>query len=320
MSITIRREYCPLGLTEGILPVLLCIFLQVYSLETTFYREGTFVPEPGIADWELLLRRPEMFSVAGCRVTGERQVVVERLAAGLKTEPTVVAVIRGLLRMTQGLPEFSHKTQRIPETTRRLRKALASAKSPEQLLFTDLPKALNLSGLFVSEFFDALNEALREWSQVFPNMVNESRDRLLEACGFPTGNEGWGQLRQEARKLESHLGFAPTALVPFLRRAALPGDTETSIENVLAQVGDRPPRTWDDATIRRFQDQAGVIGELFREMVAQSGSLTEPVLTVDESVQRDELTAAIREHLPPNLPPRLLRATLLTILRELPQD
>ena len=35
------------------------------SDEATIYREGTFIPEPGIADWEALLRRPELFAVAG---------------------------------------------------------------------------------------------------------------------------------------------------------------------------------------------------------------------------------------------------------------
>ncbi len=55
------------GLTDGVLPLLLCVFLRMNDHQTTMYRENTFVPEPGIADWELLLRRPEQFAVAGCR-------------------------------------------------------------------------------------------------------------------------------------------------------------------------------------------------------------------------------------------------------------
>ena len=70
----------PYGLTDGVLPVFLCAFLIVHQDETTLYREGSLLPEPGVADWEVLLRRPELFAVAGCRVVGPRAAVVERLA------------------------------------------------------------------------------------------------------------------------------------------------------------------------------------------------------------------------------------------------
>jgi hypothetical protein len=48
--------------------------------ETTLYSEGTLLPAPEVADWEALLRRPELFSVAGCRIVGPRLAIVERLA------------------------------------------------------------------------------------------------------------------------------------------------------------------------------------------------------------------------------------------------
>jgi hypothetical protein len=50
----------PYGVPDGLHPVLLCAFLDVYSTEVTLYREGTFLPEPGITDFEVLLRRPHV--------------------------------------------------------------------------------------------------------------------------------------------------------------------------------------------------------------------------------------------------------------------
>ena len=64
------------------LPVLLCAFLMSHDNAATLYSEGSLLPEPGIADWEVLLRRPELFAVAGSRVTGPRAAVVDRLARG----------------------------------------------------------------------------------------------------------------------------------------------------------------------------------------------------------------------------------------------
>ena len=54
----------PCGITEGVLPVLLCAFLLANSKEVALPR-GTFITEQ-IADFEVLMRRPELFAVAGC--------------------------------------------------------------------------------------------------------------------------------------------------------------------------------------------------------------------------------------------------------------
>lgn len=62
--------------------------------ETTLYKEGTFLPEPHIADFEILMRRPELFAVTGSQIAGARALVIERLAKGLKVDPATVPVVR----------------------------------------------------------------------------------------------------------------------------------------------------------------------------------------------------------------------------------
>ena len=47
-----RLKAPPYGVTDGVLPVLLCAFYLVHQDEMTLYREGSLLPEPGIADWE----------------------------------------------------------------------------------------------------------------------------------------------------------------------------------------------------------------------------------------------------------------------------
>ena len=161
----------PYGITEGVLPVLFCAFLQVYANETTLYKQKTFLPEPSVTDWGLLVSRPELFAVAGCRVTGERTTVVQRLSQGLKTEATITSVVRGLVRMVRSLPEFAWKTRCLPDEVLALRTAFDKAKSPESLLFVELPSAVGLtlmadeeiSAENVEAFFKSLNAAIRIW-------------------------------------------------------------------------------------------------------------------------------------------------------------
>lgn len=313
----------PFGITDGVLPVVLCAFLLVYADETTLYREGTFIPEPGVADWEVLMRRPELFAVAGCRVTGERAAVVNRLACGLNVPASVIPIVRGLLKMVRGLPEHAWKTRYLPENVLEMRNAFEKARSPERLLFHDLPAAVGITFMVeeevgpgnVDDFFAALNTTLNTWGQATQNAILNARDTLLEACGLPKGEDGFATLRKQALRLSGQVMH--TTLLPFLRRAAETGDDQTVLESVLALVANRPPRTWTDTDIERFPAQAQVMGNLFRQ--AQEDTI-QPVMTAlpeDDARQRDQLVQHIRAQINSKTPQHVLRAALLTLLSEL---
>lgn len=134
----------PYGLTDGVLPVLLCAFMLVNHQETTLYREGTLLPTPAVSDWEVLLRRPELFAIVGVRVSGPRAAIVERLALGLETDTAVLPIVRELMRRLRTLPDYTWRTQRLAPPTLALRRAIEQARTPERLLFHDLPLALEL--------------------------------------------------------------------------------------------------------------------------------------------------------------------------------
>ena len=99
----------------------LCAFLIVHQGETTLYREGSLLPEPGIADWEILLRRPELFGIAGCRITGTLQTIVERFALAYHTEASVMPVVRALVRGIKSLPEHTLRTSRLSDHAKQVR-------------------------------------------------------------------------------------------------------------------------------------------------------------------------------------------------------
>ncbi len=314
----------PYGLTEGVLPVLVCAFLLANANETTLYREGTFLPEPAVADLEVLLRRPDMFAIAGGRVTGERRAVVERLARGLNVEPAVVPIVRALLRMVRGLPDYAWRTRRLSPRVLAVRSAFERARSPERLLFYELPFALETVGFAeqpvdggtVEAFFGALNAALREWSETLPNLMAEARRLLLEACGLPGDDEGWSALRERAARLEPIVTH-PT-LLPFVRVAAQTGDDRTVLEALLAQQAGRPVRSWTDMDVERFPAQARLVGELFQWAATWNAVPTvAPVALEPEELQQcrqitEELRRGLAEH-----PPRVVRAALTAVLAEL---
>lgn len=289
----------PYGLTDGVLPVLLCACLLAHADAATLYSEGTLLPEPGIADWEVLLRRPELFAVAGSRVTGSRAAVVDRLARGLGVAPAALPVVRDLIRRLRSLPDHAWKTQRLSPRALALRRAVEAARSPEQLLFHDLPAALDVppfpevddAEYETEAFFERLNRALGELAEATPRAIAAARDALLDACGLPAGEAGWRRLRAEAAAL------APAAhhpqLVPLLRRAAEPG--EAALESALAFVAGRPPKTWTDADATRFADQAAAVGRLYRE--ARLTHLPHADLSPQQQARSQAIAAALRDYL-----------------------
>lgn len=291
----------PYGLTEGILPVLLCTFLIVHNGETTLYQEGTLIPEPTVANWELLLRRPDLFMVAGCKVTGTRIAIVERFARGYKVEPLVMPVVRALIRSITSLPEHTNRTSRLSKKALSVRAAVVNARSPEQLLFADLPTAVDLQPFEhhrlnteqVTVFFDRLNLTLSELANEMSRLLAWGRDELLTACGIETGEDGWSYFRSLAKELITHT--TNSCLLPMLKRTSETTDSLAALESVLAYIANSPPRSWADADTDRYLEQVQILGNLFQ--AARKGYLAGADLTPAQQKRSQEVAEDVWEYL-----------------------
>ncbi len=321
----------PFGMPDGLHPVVLCAFLMVHRIETTLYREQTFIPEVAIADFEVLMRRPELYAVAGGRVSGVRAAVVERLAKGLEVEPATVPVVRDLFRRVKALPEFAWQTRRLPEHTLALREAFSGARSPERFLFVDLPQALGMqpfsetdaSSKAIGAFFEHLNENLQQWINAAPSTIRWARDELLDACGLAPSEKGWQQLRRDAARL------APAVTEPqlrtFLGRVTEASADGVGLESVLALVANRPPHSWRDQDREAFPEAAGVLGRSFRGSLsalqsAQRGTADDDGLTAAQRRKATALSGAIEQFLradgrAPSA--RVMRAALLILAEKM---
>ncbi len=271
----------PFGVMDGLHPVLLCAFMMVFRDETTLYREGTFLPEPGAADFEVLMRRPELFAFAGSRVKGGRAALVSRLAKSLQVPAAL------------GRAEFSERRPKRQE---------------------------------IEAFFEALNRGLQQWSAAMTRTLDEARDVLLKACGFPAGEGGWEPLRLEAVRLERSV--TEPQLLTFLRRVAQAGPGRPGVESVCALVASRPPANWTDADVRRFPDAAQAIGNAFRQSAAatvEHARFSESLLRLEPLERRkaqallNDLRARLRKN-GKQESPRVIKAVLAELVRELEQN
>jgi hypothetical protein len=312
----------PYGLTNGVLPVFLCAFLIVHQGETTLYREGSLLPEPGIADWEILLRRPELFSVAGCKITGTLQMVVERFAHAYHTEPFAMPVVRALVRGVKTLPEHTLRTARLSEHAKKVRFAIEQAHSPESLLFAELPNAVGMKPFRhnpkvaeqVETFFKLLNAAFSELTNEMPRLLEWGRDEWLTACGLESGEDGWNLFRIYAVDMTTRV--SDPGLIPLLKRAAETEDGRAAIESVMAYIAGRPPRTWTDTDTDRFQTQAQSYGRAFQ--AEREGLAPDAVLSPEQRKHSRQVADDLRQYIQEAFAgdPQVLKAALQMLIKD----
>lgn len=317
-----RLSDAPFGLTEGVLPIFLCAFTIAHQHEITLYREGTLLPEPGVPDWEVLLRRPELFLIAGCRVTGTRLILLERFARGYHTKPAVMPVVRELIQQVNRLPEHTLRTQQLSKKAIAVRSAVAKAYSPERFLFHDLPKAVGvkpfdenqLDPKHSDKFFAALNAALMELNDATPNLRRRARDEFLRAFGLQEGEQSWLEFLEIAAEMAPRVTHP--GLIPLMKRANEAADERIALESVLAQVANRPLKSWSDADAERFSGQAQFLGNLFKAE-RDSGRLPPgPQLPMQQRIRSQEIAADIRRYLKENFAddPSTMQAALRLLL------
>ncbi len=180
----------PYGMKSGLLPVLLCAALLHFDTEVALYEQGSFVPSLSNPIFERLIKTPEKFQLQRCRVAGVRETVLKRFADVILQKPegfasekmNLLTVVRPLTRFATSLPAYTKNTQRLRETTTRVRQCLFDAREPDKLLFTQLPQACGLEPFTPSDmqdsddvdrFFRNLRESLSELRRAYDDLLGE---------------------------------------------------------------------------------------------------------------------------------------------------
>lgn len=260
----------PYGLSFGVAPIILCAFLRINQGETTLYQQGSLLPEPSPANWDLLLSRPDLFSVAGFRIEGARKKLIDRFAKGFMVEPALMPVVRVLVAGVHSLPEHTKVTKKLDELTLAVRDVIQLATSPEKLLFIEIPNAMGLAEINadttddeIQVFFDLMNSVNKELIGEMDRLLFWGRDELLNAFAIESSENGWGSFRIISSKLVGNTNQAVMKSIYF--RASDSEDGYAALESILAYIANRPPRNWTDMDTEHFQTRLHDLGEMFQK-------------------------------------------------------
>jgi hypothetical protein len=274
----------PIGLKDGILPILFITVLASNADEVALYEHGSLVLGLDDAVAERLARNPGHFSVKNnsTRNAGRKlviDIVAEQLGLNAPAPgPTFLHVARSLYRELQLLPPFSRQTRRyVSKEAAAVMQAFMAAAEPDSLIFETLPVLLGESAIpaagRVSEkearaFAESLTVILTELRAAYPKLLEEVRHQLAQATGvWGTSAEVRSKLAAQATALEGRI--LEPRLRAFVAALARPLEGESWIENVAMVVADgQAPRTWTDELVSRFALLIADLGGTFRRVQA----------------------------------------------------
>ena len=250
----------PYGLRAGILPILYMTVYCAEQQELAVYENQQYRPVFTDDMLERFVKRPDEFTVQRFRIVGLRASIYSEYKKLFNDgeEKTIIQLVKPLANLIGGLEEYTlnTKSSELSENARGVRDAFKLSKSPEQLLFEDLPRALGYADSMESEegslegFSHDLTEALKQLKGAYANMRKVMVRGMAQAFHY---NEkiSLEDLRSRAggryRGLEEYT-IDVDGLRAFIMRLCKRGGTADEwLDNLLMFLGQKPPSKWQDA-------------------------------------------------------------------------
>lgn len=251
----------PYGIKEGVLPVFYVVAFLVNQQELALYENGTYSPYFTEEQLERFVKVPHEFTVQRFRIEGLRASIYEQYTKALfrdNQKRTIIELVRPLAKFIGDLPEYTQKTKSldISQRAKAVRNAFNLAKSPEKLLFEDLPKALGYTHIADAKnnelegFSSELMDALKELKECYPNLL-ETQKVLLAQALHVTNKTDLSVIRKEI--CGKYVGLENytvdiDGLRAFIKRLTkTTGSDEDWFVNILMFLGKKPVEKWSDA-------------------------------------------------------------------------
>jgi hypothetical protein len=270
------------GMRDGLIPLVIAIYLRACWHETAVYEDRTYLEQVGGPEFTRITKEPEYFEFQHCAIEGVRAEIYVQLGAALEThlseKPALLDIVRPLMTFVgKLLPDHARRTGRLSPAALAARSALLSVRDPSALLFTHLPKAFGLSAIgpetlpdseAVDHYVKAMAATIRELRDVYPRLLQ----RLAQALGaaLETDHE-LGPQRPSILRRARALG--PALVEPELRSFVLRLADERLddvpwLESLASLVAQKPPERWTDADEEAFHQRLAFLSRRFRQVEA----------------------------------------------------
>lgn len=294
-------EKPPYGAKQGIIPVLLLSVLIYHNEYVSVYQDGTFIPVLGPEHFELLVKKPERFSVKYFEISGLRAEIFHELGKILSSDRshtdqtfrnrTILSIVKPLVGFAQRLPKFTLLTSNwVTDEAKAVRRALLEAKEPDELLFTALPQACcfppivagyDQDGNLVKRFRKKLVLALSSLQAAYDDMLGHSEKLIKNSFAIRIDTAEFREnLRYRAMNLSSQV--IETRMKSFILAAAdAKADNRSWLESILLIIMNKTPKSWIDEDVVVFETKLSNLARRFANLEVLQKEIAVPSEGID---------------------------------------
>jgi len=258
----------PYGIKRGLVPIL---FLAVYIVnmdKISIYFENKFIPKFSCENIELLLKKPEKFSIKNTQPNTVQSKVINELYEKLfnaKSDTintaSLLSTAKALVRLINELPDYSKNTRRISKNAIAVRNNITTMTEPDKILFEDLPKSLGYAKFTTKKvteeqinlYCQDLITALKNINHAYEDLLMDCRKEIITHFKVQSND-----LRKELVKRSSSI--KQKTIEPCLKRfinaieEKSKNDTQW-LEAVIMVIADKPADSWTDIDQDKFKIQ-----------------------------------------------------------------
>ena len=252
----------PYGVKAGLLPIFYITAYLVSQHELAIYENRRYKPYLTDEMLDRFLKRPDEFEIQRFKIVGLRASIFKQYSKVLKSKsnktPTLLELAKPLVSLMNGLPEYTQKTKTgLSKKAMDVRSAFDLAKTPEILLFENLPKALGFDGLDdkskeeeLENFSSVLTEILRELNGAYGSLLERQKELLAQAFNFDP-KRSLADIRKliagNFDGLENYTVDAQGLRAFIMRLIKSSGSDSEWLESILMFLGNKSCKTWRDS-------------------------------------------------------------------------
>ncbi len=253
----------PYGVKAGILPILYMTYYFVNQHEIAVYESRRYLPFFSEEMLERFVKRPDEFTFQRMRIEGVKATIFRQYAKAIVGEDkssvntTILEIAKPLAIFMSSLPDFTKKTKRgLSKTAQKVRSAFDLAKSPERLLFQEIPKALGFNAGVndspdeqYSQLSSVLTKTLRELNTAYEGMINKEKELLAISFNLESTLPLLALRKLIAGNCHGleHYTVDTVGVRAFIMRLVKStGSDDDWLENILMFLGHKPTKKWTD--------------------------------------------------------------------------
>ena len=251
----------PLGVKDGLMPLLVVAFILSLRDKIAVYRNGIFKAQFDDVDVEYLAKDAATIQLRWMDLTDVSRRLLSEMAELIREldnanelvhlEPIDVA--RGLVAIFDQLPQWTKRTMRLSANAMHVRDIFKHAHDPNKFLFDDIPATVGVDVTSVQEkdlclVIRSIRDGLAELVDAYPAMLQRLRDIMLAELQVPNiSPQSLGELRERAENIRQLSG--DLRLNAFVNRISQFDGKDENFEGIASLAANKPPRDWVDSDL-----------------------------------------------------------------------